>query len=207
MNSFDNNQAAKLRNAIQSTTSALAVLTASSSLQTVLQTHLAELLVRERALFGCDTEAKPVAEATPWCPDDSGKWVEVPPGTRALPPGLDPNCLSEVLTTTERRTETYIIGQAYPSKGWSWHGGHIVAYKVVEPAAKDAPWYPDDSGKWVEVPPGSGFPNGLYQGARVEVLTRLERGSKTYRRQADIVLNWTHQWWSGGTIVAYKIVD
>lgn len=133
VNYFDNNQAAKLRNAIQSTTSALAVLTASSSLQTVLQTHLAELLVRERALFGCDTEAKPVAKDTPWCPDDSGKWVEVPPGP--------------------------------------------------------------------------GWPNGLYTGARVEVLTRLERASKTYRRRAELALNWTHEWWRDGTIVAYKIVD
>lgn len=131
MNSFDNNQAAKLRNAIQSTTSELAVLTASSSLQTVLQTHLAELLVRERALFGCDTEAKPVAKDTPWCPDDSGKWVEVPPGTRALPPGLDPNCLSEALASTERRTATY-IRRTRPSKDWGWHGGLIVAYKIVD---------------------------------------------------------------------------
>lgn len=279
MNSFDNNHAAKLRNAIQSTTSALAVLTASSSLQTVLQTHLTELLVRERALFGCDTEPKPVAKdipwypddsgewvevppgtralppgldpdglievltygerqsatyaglvrpakgwlglvehiaayrvvataakATPWYPDDSGKWVEVPQGTRALPPGLDPNCLSEVLTTTERRTETY-IGRAYPSKDWSWHGGHIVAYKIVAPAAKATPWYPDDSGKWVEVLPGFNWPGGLYPGARVEVLTRLERASKTYRRRAELALNWTHEWWRDGTIVAYKIVD
>ena len=133
MNSFDNDQAAKLRNAIQSTTSALAMMTASSSLQTVLQTHLAELLVRERALFGCDTEAKPVAKDTPWCPDDSGKWVEVPPGP--------------------------------------------------------------------------GWPNGLYTGARVEVLTRLERASKTYRRRAELALDWTHEWWRDGTIVAYKIVD
>ena len=131
MNSFDNKQAAKLRNAIQSTTSALAVLTASSSLQTVLQTHLAELLVRERALFGCDTEAKPVDKATPWYPDDSGEWVEVPPGTRALPPGLDPNCLSEALASTERRTATY-IRRTRPSKDWGWHGGLIVAYKIVD---------------------------------------------------------------------------
>lgn len=134
MNSFDNNHAAKLRNAIQSTTSALAVLTASSSLQTVLQTHLAELLVRERALFGCDTEAKPVAKDTPWYPDDSGKWIEVPPGTRALPPGLDPNALIEVLTRGERRTKTY-NPWSRPAGSWYWlHEGDstIVAYKVVE---------------------------------------------------------------------------
>lgn len=281
MNSFDNNQAAKLRNAIQSTTSALAVLTASGALQTALQTHLAELLVRERALFGCDTEAKPVTKDTPWYPDDSGKWIEVPPGTRALPPGLDPNalievltygerqsathaglvrpakgwlglvehiaayrvvataakadpwypddsdqwvevppgtralpprldpnCLSEVLTSTERRTATY-IGQAYPSEGWSWHGGHIVAYKIVAPAAKDAPWYPDDSGKWVEVTPGSGFPKGLDLGTTVEVLVRGERIAKSYKYWARPAGSWywLHEWWRDGTIVAYKIVD
>ena len=237
MNSFDNNQAAKLRNAIQSTTSALAVLTASGSLQTVLQTHLAELLVRERALFGCDTEPKPVAKDTPWYPDDSGKWIEVPPGTRTLPPELDPDGLMEVLTYGERQAAKY-TGLVRPAKGWlglvehiaaykivapaakanpwypddsgKWLGlvEHIAAYKIVEPAAKATPWYPDDSGKWVEVPPeSSSWPPGLYQGARVEVLTRLERGSKTYRRRAELVLNWTHQWWRDGTIVAYKIVD
>ena len=70
-----------------------------------------------------------------------------------------------------------------------------------------APWYPDDSGKWVEVPPGPGWPNGLYPGARVEVLTRLERASKTHRRRAELALNWTHEWWRDGTIVAYKTVD
>ena len=90
--------------------------------------------------------------------------------------------------------------------------GGVCYYSVeqrvnTEPVAKAAPWYPDDSGKWVEVPPGPGWPNGLYTGARVEVLTRLERASKTYRRRAELALDWTHEWWRDGTIVAYKIVD
>lgn len=133
MNSFDNDQAAKLRNAIQSTTSALAVLTTSSSLQTVLQTHLAELLVRERALFGCDTEPKPVARDTPWYPDDSGQWVEVTPGA-GLPKGLDPCTNLEVLMRGERRSKSYGYG-ARPAGSWYWlHEGDstIVAYKIVD---------------------------------------------------------------------------
>lgn len=133
MNSFDNNQAAKLRNAIQSTTSALAVLTASSSLQTVLQTHLAELLVRERALFGCDTEAKPVAKDTPWYPDDSGKWVEVPPGS-GFPKGLDLGTTVEVLARGERIAKSYKYW-ARPAGFWYWlHEGDstIVAYKIED---------------------------------------------------------------------------
>ena len=206
MNSFDNNQAAKLRNAIQSTTSALAVLTASSSLQTVLQTHLAELLVRERALFGCDTEPKPVAKDTPWYPDDSGKWIEVPPGTRALPPGLDPNALIEVLTYGERQAAAF-AGLVRPAKGWLVLVEPIAAYRVVAPAAKDAPWYPDDSGKWVEVPPGSGFPKGLDLGTTVEVLARGERIAKSYKYWARPAGSW--YWLHKGDInfVAYKIVD
>lgn len=72
----------------------------------------------------------------------------------------------------------------------------------------DTPWYPDDSGKWIEVPPGTGaLPPGLDQGARVEVLTRLERGSKTYRCRVQPTDNWPRQCWLAGTIVAYKIVD
>ena len=209
MNSFDNDQAAKLRNAIQSTTSALAVLTASSSLQTVLQTHLAELLVRERALFGCDTEAKPVAKATPWYPDDSGKWVEVPPGAHDVPAGLDPNAQVEVLTRGERHIKRY-CPLARPAETWSWKRGAFAAYKIVEPAAKDAPWYPDDSGEWVEVPPGTcALPKGLDPCTNLEVLLRKERASKTYRRRAEPALNWTHEWLheGGSTPVAYKIVD
>lgn len=201
MNSFDNDQAAKLRNASQATTSALAVLTASSSLQTVLQTHLAELLVQERALFGCDTEA------TPWYPDDSDQWVEVPPGTRALPPGLDPNWLSEVLTSTERRTATY-TGRAYPSKDWRWHSMHIVAYKIVAPAAKDTPWYPDDSDQWVEVTPGAGLPKGLDPCTNVEVLARGERSAKSYKYWARAARCWRWELQTdSNTIVAYKVAE
>ena len=133
MNSFDNNHAAKLRNTIQSTTSALAVLTASSSLQTVLQTHLAELLVRERALFGCDTEAKPVAKDTPWYPDDSGKWVEVTPGG-GWPNGLALGAKIEVLARGERSAKSYKYW-ARPAGSWYWlheGGSTIVAYKTVD---------------------------------------------------------------------------
>ena len=133
MNSFNNDQAAKLRNAIQSTTRALAVLTTSSSLQTVLQTHLAELLVRERALFGCDTEAKPVDKATPWYPDDSGKWVEATPGA-GLPNGLAPGAKIEVLARGERSAKIYKYW-ARPAGFWAWlpeGGSAIVAYKIVD---------------------------------------------------------------------------
>ena len=82
-----------------------------------------------------------------------------------------------------------------------------VAAQKTDADKPDTPWYPDDSGKWVEVTPGAGWLNGLYKGARVEVLTRLERASKTYRRRAELALNWTHERWRDGTIVAYKIVD
>ena len=203
MNSFDNDQAAKLRNAIQSTTSALAVLTTSSSLQTVLQTHLAELLVRERALFGCDTEAKPVDKATPGYPDDNGKWVEVPPGARALPPGLDPNALIEVLTYGERQSATY-AGLVRPAKGWLGLVEHIAAYRVVSTAAKDTPWYPDDSGKWVEVPPDVGNrPDGLHPATLVATLSSGERDERQHRWPAPLkARNWNWR-----DIVAYKVVE
>ena len=203
MNPLAQTDVANLRESIRATVTHLSGKTVPEA-ETALQKHLEFLLAQERALFTTGVAVqKPDA---PWYPDDSGKWVEVPPGTRALPPGLDPNCLSEVLTSTERRTATY-IGRAYPSKSWSWHGGQIVAYKIVAPAAKDDPWYPDDSGKWVEVPPGSGWPMGLEPARLIEVLTSEERRAKTYATWARPAGSWYWLPSGGGTAVAYKTVD
>ena len=133
MNPLNQTDVANLRESIRATVTHLSGKTVPEA-ETALQKHLEFLLAQERALFTTGVAAQKTdadKPDTPWYPDDSGKWVEVPPGTRALPPGLDPNCLSEVLTGTERRTATY-IGHTYPSKGWRWHGGHIVAYKIVD---------------------------------------------------------------------------
>ena len=133
MNPLDQTDVANLRESIRATVAHLSGKTVPEA-GTALQKHLEFLLAQERALFTTGVAVqKPDADTpgAPWYPDDSGKWVEVPPGTRALPPGLDPDDLSEVLTSTERRTATY-VRRARPSKDWRWHGGHIVAYKIVD---------------------------------------------------------------------------
>ena len=133
MNPLDQTDVANLRESIRATVAHLSGKTVPEA-ETALQKHLEFLLAQERALFTTGVVVqKPDTDTSgaPWYPDDSGKWVEVPPGTRALPPGLDPDDLSEVLTSTERRTATY-IRRARPSKDWGWPGGHIVAYKIVD---------------------------------------------------------------------------
>ena len=71
----------------------------------------------------------------------------------------------------------------------------------------DTPWYPDDSGKWVEVTPGVGWPNGLAPGAKIEVLARGERSAKSYKYWASPAGSWYWLHEGDGAIVAYKIVD
>ena len=137
MNPLNQTDVANLRESIRATVTHLSGKTVPEA-ETALQRHLEFLLTQERALFTAGVVVqKPDTDTpgAPWYPDDSGKWVEVPPGTRALPPELvDPKCLSEVLSSTERRTRTY-IGRAYPAEDWPWHGAHdgrIVAYKIVD---------------------------------------------------------------------------
>lgn len=73
----------------------------------------------------------------------------------------------------------------------------------TEPVAKAAPWYPDDSGKWVEVTPGVGnLPDGLHP--ETEVLT-LSGGERTRQHLWDTALPAHRFNWS--VIVAYKVVE
>ena len=145
MNPLNQTDVANLRESIRATVTHLSGKTGPEA-ETALQKHLEFLLAQERALF--TTVAAVQKPDAPWYPDDSGKWVEVSPGTRALPPGLDPDGLIEVLTYGERQAAEY-AGLVRPAKGWLGLVEHIAAYKIVAPAAKTAPWYPDDSGKWV----------------------------------------------------------
>ena len=76
---------------------------------------------------------EPAAKATPWYPDDSGKWVEVTPETGKRPDGLHPETLVATLSSGERKRQHY---WDTPQKASSWNWSAIVAYKVVEPAAE-----------------------------------------------------------------------
>ncbi|UIS65511.1 hypothetical protein [Acidovorax phage AP1] len=75
--------------------------------------------------------------ATPWYPDDSGEWVEVPEDLEAWPPGLDGSELIEVLMRGERDYKGWTPDSDLAPR-WDWahppgHRSRIVAYKVVKP--------------------------------------------------------------------------
>lgn len=74
--------------------------------------------------------------STPWYPDDSGEWVEVPGDIEKMPPELARVELVEVLFSGERRERCRSPFQSRPSY-YCWHNEgdeyDIVAYKVVKP--------------------------------------------------------------------------
>ena len=80
------------------------------------------------------TELEP---STPWYPDDSGEWVEVPEDLVGRPAALPPETRIEVLLHDDRKEHAYKACTAM-AKNWMWAispgmGGRIVAYKVVKP--------------------------------------------------------------------------
>lgn len=82
-----------------------------------------------------------------------------------------------------------------------------VAVQKPDADTPGTPWHPDDRGKWVEVPPGSGFPKGLDLGTTVGVLARGERIAKSYKYWARPAGFWYWLHEGDSTIVAYKIAD
>lgn len=87
--------------------------------------------------------------------------------------------------------------------------GFVIQGSSVKYVEEDeqTPWYPDNSGEWVEHTTGFQPVPSL---TRVEVLIRSEREQKDYNKAIDVVLayNWDVErcYPDGGDIVAYKIV-
>ena len=77
---------------------------------------------------------EPVAQAAPWYPDDSGKWVEVTPEVGNLPDGLPPETVVLALSGGERTRQRLWDTALLPAHRFNWSA--IVAYKVVEPAVE-----------------------------------------------------------------------
>lgn len=74
----------------------------------------------------------------------------------------------------------------------------------TEPAAKDTPWYPDDSGKWVEVTPGvDKRPDGLRPKTLVATLSSGERNERQHLWSTPLKASR----WNWSVIVAYKVVE
>lgn len=70
-------------------------------------------------------------------------------------------------------------------------------------------WYPDDSGKWVEVDPKSTtMPLELHVCTQIEVLCKYERDEMIYSEYINLArtVMWNNNPSSNARIVAYKIV-
>ena len=80
--------------------------------------------------YSVRVNTEPVAKAAPWYPDDSGKWVEVPPGVGNLPDGLPPETVVLALSGGERTRQRIWDTALLPAHRFNW--SVIVAYKVVE---------------------------------------------------------------------------
>ena len=135
---FDQNRAAAVRAAIEQTARDCRPTFPPAGLPestlALLETHLAALLQTERELLSAGAPVS--AEETPWYPDDSGEWVEIPDDHMTPPGSLSPDTFVEVLRKSERETKGYESWSAKHSY-WVWnHGPHegcrIVAYKVVK---------------------------------------------------------------------------
>lgn len=77
------------------------------------------------------------APSTPWYPDDSGEWVEVPEDLMEMPIGLKARTLVSVLFREERQRKSWAsVSHSASAVLWimpaSCHT-RIVAYKVVKP--------------------------------------------------------------------------
>lgn len=84
--------------------------------------------------------------------------------------------------------------------------GAIAELKVAK-YGEPTPWYPDDSGEWVEVPDDCTvcpLPDGTF----VHYLLRSEREGKDYAAYSNPAdeLNWDLEPEENGRIVAYKVV-
>jgi|GEM_PF-3061838 len=78
----------------------------------------------------------PSMEESPWYPDDSGEWVEVPSYLMEMPKALDANDKIKCLLNFERIKHKQDSATGLAS-AWAWHlapagGGRVVAYKVIQ---------------------------------------------------------------------------
>ena len=75
------------------------------------------------------------------------------------------------------------------------------------PPSENAPWYPDDSGEWVEVPDYF-VVSPVSACTVVEVLLQHERHEKSWTPWRGIAagFDWDHNATESGRIVAYKVV-
>lgn len=79
----------------------------------------------------------PEMPSTPWYPDDSGEWVEVPQDLMEMPTGISDEAPITALLRCDRE-DRLCHSNAAPACAWHWgfspiDAFRIVAYKVVKP--------------------------------------------------------------------------
>lgn len=95
--------------------------------------------------------------------------------------------------------------------GYEHRGGVLWAPPVGKAPSPATPWYPDDSGEWVEVPEDLVMrlcPPGLRGNEMVTVLSRGERERRDWKESTEFapVWDWDRPAGDPSRIVAYKVV-
>lgn len=107
----------------------------------LMHERIAELeaqLAAAKATAPIPSNSAELEPSTPWYPDDSGEWVEVPEDLMKMPDGLVGDEQIQVLTLGERRERIKTARVDLYSDCLSWDAHteayrRIVAYKVVKP--------------------------------------------------------------------------
>lgn len=83
----------------------------------------------------------------------------------------------------------------------------VEAHAQASPPSENTPWYPDDSGEWVEIPDDC-VTCPVLADTVVETLLRNERQNKRWTPWRGIAAGfyWDHKATEGERIVAYKMV-
>lgn len=196
-------------------TCAAFISTDSPTLQRALGTRLTNLLEMDKEF----TKPKPEQDfpplsgedqafqsaSKPWMPGKD--WVERGEGSE-MPAELNPKDQVTAMFASERTA-----GNVWECFGlasdWQWEDegeSRIVAYKVI----KKNPWYPDDSGDWVEVPADCmGMPAALKPTGRTAVLLGVDRENRSYIHNERTNCDWVWEVpakYRKFRIVAYKVL-
>ena len=141
--------------------------------------------------------------------------------TPIQPVGIEAQVCQDIAQRQARGIAKYgttVADNPLPLRAWLQHqyeellDAAIYARRAIEELdgrPVPAPWYPDASGTWVEVPDDViGRPISLAEDSMVEVLTNLARNLRDYRLRFHAAHGWT---WKCrpeelGRIVAYKVV-